>query len=155
MKEFFIGLLEFIGAIVVTILLLPIGFIYSLGYSIWLTVTVKRWQAFFMFWWRFTDGMFAAIGYMLHSIAYGLDLMWNVNGEIIEDIITHEEHTEFSKKNIPVSASTGKLELEGKLNPRGKRFSKFLNIIFGQKAHAIDAWNYLIALRALKKDYFN
>lgn len=155
MKEFFIGLLEFIGAIIVTILLLPIGFIYSLGYSIWLTVTVKRWQAFFMFWWRFADGMFAAIGYMLHSIAYGLDLMWNVNGEIIEDIITHEEHTEFSKKNIPVSASTGKLELEGKLNPRGKCFSKFLNIIFGQKAHAIDAWNYLIALRALKKDYFN
>lgn len=155
MKELFIGLLELIGAIIVSLLLLPIGFIYSLGYSIWLSITIKKWYAFFLFWWRFVDGMFAAIGYMLHSIAYGLDLMWNVNGEIIEDIITHEEHTEFSKKNIPVSASTGKLELEAKLNPRGKCFSKFLNIIFGQKAHAIDAWNYLIALRALKKDYFN
>lgn len=155
MKELFIGLLELIGAIIVSLLLLPIGFIYSLGYSIWLSITIKKWYAFFLFWWRFVDGMFAAIGYMLHSIAYGLDLMWNVNGEIIEDIITHEEHTEFSKKNIPVSASTGKLELEGKLNPRGKCFSKFLNMVFGQKAHAIDAWNYLIALRALKKDYFN
>ena len=155
MKELFIGLLELIGAIIVSLLLLPIGFIYSLGYSIWISITIKKWYAFFLFWWRFVDGMFAAIGYMLHSIAYGLDLMWNVNGEIIEDIITHEECTEFSKKNIPVSASTGKLELEGKLNPRGKWFSKFLNMVFGQKAHAIDSWNYLIALRILKKDYFN
>ena len=100
MKEFFVGLLEFIGAIIVSLLLLPIGFIYSLGYSIWLSITSEKWYAFFFFWWRFIDGMFAAIGYMLHSIAYGLDLMWNVNGEIIEDIITHEECTEFSKKNI-------------------------------------------------------
>ena len=99
--------------------------------------------------------MFASLGYILHSFAYSLDLMWNVNGELIEDIITHEEHSEFSKKNITVSASVGKLEIEGELNPRGKWFSKFLNMVFGQKAHAIDAWNYLIALRALKKDYFN
>lgn len=81
--------------------------------------------------------------------------MWNINGEIIEDIITYEEDTEFSKKHVTVSASTGKLELEEKLNPRGKWFSKALNFVFGQKAHAIDSWNYLVALRALKKDYFN
>lgn len=155
MKELLIGILEIIGALIVSLIILPIGFIYSFGYSIWLTLTLKKWYSFFKFWWRFVDGICAAIGYMLHSIAYGLDLMWNVNGEIIEDIITHEECTEFSKKNVTVSASTGKLELEGKLNPRGKWFSKLLNMLFGQKAHAIDSWNYLIALRALKKDYFN
>lgn len=155
MKELYLGLLEIIGAIIVSVLILPIGFIYSFCYSIWLSVTLKKWYAFFLFWWRFIDGICAALGYMLHSIAYGLDLMWNVNGELIEDIITHEEHSEFSKKNITVSASTGKLELDGKLNPRGKWFSKMLNVVFGQKAHAIDAWNYLVALRALKKDYFN
>jgi len=154
MKELFIGVLELLGALLVSIVLLPIGFIYSLGYSIWLTITVKKWYAFFAFWWRFIDGMASAIGYIFHSIAYGLDLMWNVNGELIEDIITHEENSEFSKKNVTVSASTGKLELEGKLNPRGKWFSKMLNFVFGQKAHAIDAWNYLVALRALKSDYF-
>ncbi len=155
MKEFGIGLIELLGAIIVTVLILPVGFIYSFGYSIWLTITIKKWYAFFVFWWRFIDGMFSSIGYIFHSIAYGLDLTWNINGEIIEDIITHEENTEFSKKNVTVSASTGKLELEGKLNPRGKWFSKLLNLAFGQKAHAIDSWNYLVASRTLKKNYFN
>jgi hypothetical protein len=155
MKELLFGLLEFFAAILVSIFLLPIGLIYSLGYSIWLSITIKKWYAFFVFWWRFIDGIAAGIGYMLHSLAYGLDLMWNVNGEIIEDIITNQENTEFSKKNVTISASVGKLEIENKLNPRGKLFSKFLNFIFGQKAHAIDAWNYLVAVRTLKKDYFN
>ena len=154
MKELFIGLLELIGALLVSILLLPIGFVYSLGYSIWLSITVKNWKAFFLFWWRFIDGICAAIGYILHSVAYSLDLSWNVNGEIIEDIITHKEDTEFSKKNITVSASTGKLEIEDKLNPRGKWFSKMLNLVFKQKAHAVDSWNYLVALKTLKSDYF-
>ena len=133
MKELFIGLLELIGALLVSVLLLPIGFVYSLGYSIWLSITVKNWKAFFLFWWRFIDGICAAIGYILHSVAYSLDLSWNVNGEIIEDIITHKEDTEFSKKNITVSASTGKLEIEDKLNPRGKWFSKMLNLVFKQR----------------------
>jgi len=155
MKELGIGLLELIGASIVSVLILPIGFIYSLGYSIWLTVVAKKWSAFFLFWWRFIDGICAAIGYVLHSIAYGLDLTWNVNGELIEDLITHKEDTEFSKKNVTVSATTGKLEIEDKLNPTGKWFSKALNFAFGQKAHAVDSWNYLVALRALKKDYFN
>jgi hypothetical protein len=120
MKEFFVGLLEFIGSIIVTIILMPIGFIYSLGYSIWLSITIKKWYAFFLFWWRFIDGMFASLGYILHSFAYSLDLMWNVNDELIEDIITHEEHSEFSKKNITVSASVGKLEIEDDILPTSK-----------------------------------
>lgn len=155
MKELGVGILELIGALVVSLILLPIGFIYSFGYSIWLTLTLKKWYAFFLFWWRFIDGIAAAIGYTLHGIAYSLDLSWNVNGEIIEDVITHKEDTEFSKKNVTVSASTGKLEIEDTLNPRGRWFSKVLNFAFGQKAHAIDAWNYLVALRSLKNNYFN
>ena len=155
MKEFIKGLLELIGAILVTIIIMPLGFVYSILYSLWLTVTLKDGLAFFKFWWRFFDGILSSIGYMFHSIAYGLDLMWNVNGEIIEDIITHEEHTEFSKKNVTVSASTGKLEIENKLNKRGKFMLKVLNVTFNQNQHAIDAWEYLVEMRKLKSNYFN
>lgn len=155
MKEFGMGILELLGAIIVTILITGFGFAYSLGYSIWLTITLKKWYAFFLFWWKLIDGIFAALGYMLHGIAYGLDLIWNVvAGEMIEDTITAKEDTEFAKKNVTVSASTGKLEIERKLNGTGKKFSKVLNFAFGQKAHAKDSWNYLVGLRKLKGNYF-
>ena len=80
--------------------------------------------------------------------------MWNVNGEIIEDMITAEEDTTFTQKNISVSASTGKLEIDGKLNWFGRLFSKTLNLFFGQKQHAIDAWRYTQARKELKEQYF-
>lgn len=156
MKELLQGFLELIGSIIITVLIVPIGILYSLFYSIWLTLTLKKWYALFAFWWIIIEGVLSSIGYLFHSIAYFLDLIWNVtSGELIEDCITAEEHTEFRKKNTTVSASTGKLEIEGKLNKAGKKFSKFLNVGFGQKRHAIDAWNFLVALRELKKNYFN
>ena len=156
MKELLQGFLELIGSIIITVLIVPIGILYSLFYSIWLTLTLKKWYALFAFWWIIIEGVLSSIGYLFHSIAYFLDLIWNVtSGELIEDCITAEEHTEFRKKNTTVSASTGKLEIEGKLNKAGKKFSKFLNVGFSQKRHAIDAWNFLVALRELKKNYFN
>lgn len=156
MKELGIGLVELIGAILVTVLVVPIGFLYSIIYSLWLTITMKKWYAFFKFWWDIIDGVAGALGHLLHNLAYSLDLIWNVAaGEMIEDGITAKEDTEFRKKNVTVSASTGKLEIEGELNAAGKKFSKVLNIAFGQKAHAADAWNFLKALRELRKNYFN
>ena len=155
MKELIKGLLELIGAILVTVLIVPIGFLYSLVYSFWLTITLKKFSAFFMFWWSLIDGILAGFGYMFHGLAYGLDLIWNVSaGEMIEDAITAKEDTEFRKKNVTVSASVGKLEIERKLNGRGKSVSKLLNYTFGQKSHAKDAWNYLVGLRKLKGNYF-
>ena len=83
--------------------------------------------------------------------------MWNViGGEMIEDGVAYnKENTEFRKKNVTVSASTGKLEIDGDLKERGKKFSVTLNKVFRQKKHAIDSWNYLEASRKLKKGYFN
>lgn len=155
MKELLIGIWALIGALFVSIFMFTIGTIYSLGYSIWLTITLKKWSAFFIFWWRLIDGFAAALGAAFFEIAYALDLAWNVNGEILEDIVTHEENTTFSHKNISVSASIGKLEIENKLNKTGHIFSKILNFVFNQKQHAIDSWLFLQAKNELKSKYFH
>jgi len=154
MKELLSGLLTLIGALIVSVLVFTIGTLYSLGYSIWLSVSMKKWYAFFQFWWRLFDGICSVLGNILFDLAYSLDLGWNINGEIIEDMITHEENTTFNQKNISVSASTGKLEIDGKLNKFGRKFSKLLNIVFGQKRHAVDSWNFLEEKKKLRSKYF-
>ncbi len=155
MKEFLIGIWSLIWALLVSVILLPVGLLYSFGYSIWLSITLKKPFAFLIFWWRLIDGFLAAIGHILLEMAYGLDLSWNVNGEILEDIITTEENTHFTEKNISVSATTGDLEIRKKLNKNGLRFTKLLNFFFNQKQHAVDSWNFLKAKEKLRKDYFN
>jgi hypothetical protein len=154
MKELGVGIWSLIWATVISTLIITIGTLYSLGYSIWLSITGKDWKAFFKFWWRLIDGFCAALGHVLYEIAFAMDLCWNVNGEIIEDMITAEEQTTFTEKNITVSASTGKLEIDGKLNWFGRGFSSVLSFFFGQKQHATDAWNYTQAHKELKKQYF-
>jgi hypothetical protein len=155
MKELLNGLWVLFCALIVSCLMFTIGTAYSLGYAIWLSVTLKDWKAFFNFWWRLVDGFAAALGYALYEIAYSLDLAWNVNGEILEDMVTAKEETEFSKKNISVSESVGKLEIDGDLNNSGKKFSKMLNIFFNQKQHAIDAWRFSEAKKKLMENYFH
>ena len=154
MKELFQGLWALIWALMVSSLMFSIGTVYSLGYSIWLSVTLKKWYAFFEFWWRMIDGACVVAGHILYEIAYALDMGWNVNGEILEDMLTAEEKTTFTQRDLSVSASVGKLEIDGKLNKFGRGFSKALNFFFGQKQHAIDAWNYTKARKELKEKYF-
>lgn len=154
MKELFQGIWALIWALLVSALMFSIGTLYSLVYSVWLSVSMKKWYAFFQFWWRLIDGFAAAIGHALFELAYSLDMGWNVNGEILEDVITAKEDTNFNKKNTSVSASTGKLEIEGELNKAGKIFTKALNFFFGQKQHAVDAWNFEQAKKELRKQYF-
>lgn len=155
MKEFLNGVYVLILSIIVSVFIFTIGTVYSFIYSLWLSLTLKEWKAFFKFWWNLIDGIFAMIGYILYNIGYGLDMGWNVNGEMLEDIVTSKEDTMFGKKNVPVSASIGKLELEGKLTTRiGKGLSKALNIVFNQKQHAIDSWLYFVAKNKISKDYF-
>ena len=154
MKELLQGVLALIGAAIVSIPMFTLGFLWSLGYSFWLSISLKKWNAFFIFWWRLIDGLAAALGHILYGIGFGLDLGWNVNGELLEDVITHEENTTFSQKNITVSATVGKLEIDGKLNGRGKLLSKLLNYAFWQKQHAKDAWLYTQAHKELRSKYF-
>lgn len=157
MKELISGIWCLIWAVIVSILMFTIGTVYSVGYGIWLGKKSKkqdRKTAIFRYIYRLVDGFAAAIGHVLYEIAYALDLAWNVNGEIIEDMVTAKEDTTFTEKNISVSASIGKLEIDDELNKTGKRFSKILNIFFWQKRHAVDAWNYTKARKELKEKYF-
>lgn len=154
MKELLQAIWALMWAILVSILMFTIGTVYSLIYSIYMSLTLKNKWMFFKFWWRLIDGFCAAAGHALYELAYALDLGWNVNGEILEDIITAKEDTTFSQKNISVSATTGKLEIDGDLNKVGKIFSKVLNFFFGQKQHAKDAWMYTKARKELKDQYF-
>ncbi len=48
-----------------------------------MSVKKKDVRIFLWFWWRMIDGYCASIGYVFGRIAYGLDMTWNVNGEII------------------------------------------------------------------------
>lgn len=154
MKELVKGIWSLIWAILMTCLSWPIGIVYSLGYSIVMSITLKDKWMFFKFWWRLVDGFAAALGHLLYQAGYALDLTWNVNGEIIEDIITAKEDTHFSEKNITVSATTGKLEIDGDLNKAGKIFSSTLSLFFGQKQHAKDAWLFTKARKELEEQYF-
>lgn len=155
MKELFQGILALIGSLIVSVFLIPLGFVYSLLYAVWLSITLKDAFAFFKFIWRMIDGVAAAIGHFLYyGIGYSLDLVWNVFGELIEDFITAEENTTFNQKNISVSASVGGIEIKDKLNKNGKFLSKVLNIAFNQKQHATDAWNYTKERKTLKAKYF-
>lgn len=154
MKELLSGALTLLGALIVSPLMFSIGILYSLCYSIWLSVTLKKWYAFFLFWWRLIDGLCAALGNLLLEVAFSLDLAWNVNGEILEDMITTEENTTFGQKNITVSASTGKIEIDGKLNKFGLKFTKALSLIFKQKKHAIDSWDFYQAKKKIREQYF-
>jgi hypothetical protein len=154
MKELCYGIWSLIWALAVSGLMFSIGTLYSLGYSIYMSITLKDKWMFFKFWWRMVDGLCAAIGHAFYEIAYSLDLGWNVNGEILEDILTAQENTTFSQKNISVSASTGRLEILDQLNYSGKMFSKALNFFFAQKQHARDAWFYTKARKELQAQFF-
>lgn len=154
MKEFLIGIWSLFFALLVSVLMFTVGTLYSLIYSFYMSITGKDWKSFFRFWWKTIDGLLSSIGNLLYEMGYSLDTAWNVNGEILEDMITSEENTTFGQKNISVSASVGKLQVEGKLNRFGKIFSRILNVFFWQKQHAIDAWYYTSARKELKEKYF-
>ena len=164
MKELFISILALFGALIMSCLNYPLGIIYSFFYSFVLSFSKKhrkkynpKWGYFFFiyFWVRFIDGFAAAIGHLIYEVGYALDLGWNVNGEIIEDMVTAKENTTFSEKNVSVSASIGKLEIAGDLNKFGRWFSKALNFAFRQKSHAKGAWLFLQEKIRLKKEMFN
>ena len=155
MKNFLFGFVTLVMAIIVSVLMFSVGTIYSLLYSIWLTITLKKWYAFFEFWWNMFDGYLHSLGNLLYEIAYFLDLCWNVNGEILEDLITSEENTTFGNKDISVSATTGKLVIDNKINTKfGKFFVKLLNVVFNQEQHAVDAWYFTKFRKELKDRYF-
>jgi len=151
------SLLALIGACIVSIPMFTLGPIYMILWGWYMSKRAKKQNRLVYLWkffWRIFDGCLAAVGHMIYQIAYAMDLGWNMVGEILEDWITHKEDTEFTKPGVSVSASIGKLEIDGDLNKRGKTFSKLLNFAFQQKSHAKGAWKHLQANNENRK-FFN
>lgn len=110
------GFVAFICSIILGIILLPISFIYSL------LVNIKSLNIFFL------------------NNAITIDILGNVNGELIERIVTKEKNTFFGRRGITISASLGYLEVNNKLNKKGLWLSKVLDIAFNEKNHCIEAY---------------
>ena len=132
-KEFgAIGSLIF--AIFAIIIFLPIGIIYSFGHSIYKSKGYKLgkfFKLFFSYWLNMLYQTWEVVKFLIHSVAFALDLYGNViAGELIEDIVTKRESTNFGKGKWSISAATG-LELEkNQLTKAGKWFNRILSKSF-------------------------
>lgn len=153
-KALLAGFMAALGAAAVTGLIFHALIIYSIGYSIWLSVKTKDRWAWAKFWLRFINGVLFAIGDLLYAFGYFLDQLWNVAGELIEDTITHVEDTYFGKEEITVSASIGEIKERRKLNRFGKFIDKLLNIAFMQHNHSVGAWKFYNKKKEIHEEYF-
>jgi hypothetical protein len=130
----------FLGACLVSIVLIPIGIVWNLGKSIY---------NFFKYWYFIGFQIVITFKYLLtkkgqpflYKGAFAQDLLWNVTaGEFLEDCFTDNENTMFGKAKITVSASTGKEILNGAIVKRGEWFPKWLNRRFKEDRHCENAW---------------
>ena len=157
MKEFIQGVITLIGAVILSIHLV-FSFPYTYVHAIYWTIKgikKRRKGTFFQLICRQIDGTFAALGYMMFHIAVGIDMIWNVNGEMIEDLTTTRERTWFGKKKTTVSTATGKEEVDNMQKPLGKKFNIWLNWLFNQESHAVDSYKKHIEMEKIDKKYFN
>jgi len=78
-------------------------------------------------------------------LAVVLDMMWNAtSGELVEDCVTSVELTLYGRGDITISAATGELEDDDKLNKVGKGFSATLSVMLDDH-HCANAYKKLLA----------
>jgi len=154
MKEFLKGIATLVGALIITIIYLPVGLPYTYLHALYYWIKGRKFKNFFQLIARQIDGTLAVVGYVFYHLAIALDMLWNVNGEFIEDLTTTTEHTSFGEKNITVSTATGEQEILGLQKPLGKKFNIWLNWLFGQKSHATDSYQLHLKEQELKRKYF-
>lgn len=145
-----------IGSISVFTLVIVAGSLYGLFHSLFMTLTLKDWKAFPLFFWKLFDGVFIGLGKILMNVAIGYDVLANViGGEMVEDLTTFEEQTTFGDP-ITLSASVGEIEIREKdsLTVSGKRLSRVLNIVFNQRSHALDSWEIHLKRKQLNNQFF-
>ncbi len=133
----------FIIALLLGILVIPIGFMYTIlkylykpisGFIIYLFYILKQLIKIVEFVFTKTEYSF----FLKLSIV--VDMLGNVtSGEMFEDIITSKENTLFSNGDYTISAATGKLEIDEQLNAKGIWFTNALSKVFG-KNHSIKAY---------------
>lgn len=145
------GLIELIIACILVVLLFPFGILWGwIGKPIYEIIKGKM---------SFSKGIFHFLKYigrlvfqilrvierLCHYMAYVIDLLGNVAiGEFIEDCVTVEELTLYGRGDCTISAATGGLEVNNRLNRVGKIFTKALNYVFREKSHCISAFNKYI-----------
>lgn len=144
-KTIFRGPIFLIAAMLLGIIIIPIGFIYTLGKNI----IEFKWHSFFKNIWNFILEILYVISWMCERLAVGIDILGNVAaGELVEDCVTTVEDTLYGKHGITLSASTGDLEIKENiyrnnkyLNKFGLIFTKTLSKVF-EKNHSILAYKY-------------
>jgi len=138
---------QFISACLISIFLLPVGFIYFI-----IKAAVKfRLLGFLMYIFLIVAQITKLFFSFLHFIALFLDKLGNIiAGDLLEDLITTDEDTTFGKFDFTISASVGRLEERFRLNKRGLMFTDLLSKILGNN-HAIIAYRYKIELDKLNK----
>ena len=158
MLTFIRGISTFLGATLVSCFVIPCGIIWAFIHALYMTFEDK-WYSFFLLLYRFFIGTFHAFGYLFFHLGKFQDILWNVwAGELFEDCITTNENTWYGEaNNITISESTGREQVNNpnKIVPFGNSFIKGLNIIFGQKQHAKDAYELGTKRKELESKYYN
>lgn len=133
-KKIISGPIALLASLILSIILLPVGFLYTIGKyakecKVNPILTMLK---------NFGLSILLVISYLCMRVAVAIDRLGNVvAGEFLEDFITSKENTLFSDPNTTISSSTGALEVEGELNKTGTWFSKILSKILGEDNHAI------------------
>ena len=111
-------------ALILGALLLPIFFIYSLLRN------------------RFDQRKQFDI---LYHIAVNIDIMGNINGDLIRDLIILDQTKPnlFNQQFVTISASIGHLIATNNINSFGLWFSGVLDSAFKEKNHCLNAFNQL------------
>jgi len=142
MKEFLKSIFTLFFACLITLglVVIPILPLYTFGHIFWSSHKNNDVRIIVLRLLKIIDGVLCAIAYIIYSIAIALDMIWNVFGELFEDLITHKEETYFGEKDITVSASIGQIKTNNHLNKFGKFKERVLNFFFNEKDHCGYAW---------------
>lgn len=133
----YIAIIELVFAIVIAIILYPIGFIFAIIQPIFFRNN-KRNLVIYLY--DFFKQIYIVIMYLFHHIALTIDILGNIIvGDFIELFVTTERETLFGNKQYTISESLGYLENRKSLTIFGKKVIKFINFIFG-KNHCINAY---------------
>lgn len=133
-----------IVSVVLGILFIPIGLLYTLLKPFYdhkgkkFPARMKQAGIWFL---KVLYQLWNAIKKAFFFVGYIIDLIGNaLVGELIEDIVTAEENTLLGKGDITISAALGDLKKKNKLNGRGIWLSNILSFLDPKhKDHCIAA----------------
>lgn len=132
-----------ISAIILICLLIILGVIHLIVKGIYESFQKKFWNGIIYlvkYILNVTYQIWVCVKYLFLQTAIAIDLFGNVVcGEAIEDLVTYEEKTMYGKGDVTVSTATGEMEVKGKLNKLGLRFSKVLSKILDEN-HCVNSY---------------